>query len=517
MTAVALEATRIRVRGATILAGAVLVVATLVAWWASMPYVVGVWHDDGVYALLGRALASGQGFHYTQLPGAPAATHYPPLYPLVLAAVWRLAPSFPDNISAFLAVNALFAGLAAFGAFRFARARLAWRDEWAAVFALAATLTTPVLALAGAVLSEPLFLAALWPALAAAERAVDPDASAREAALAGAAAGALMLVRTHAAALVVALVLVLAARRRPMHAICALGAAVLLVLPWQLWTMMATPRVAAPLAGAYGSYLGWFAEGLRSGGPAFVMATARLNLTELWLLVQDRVVVADAQLPRLLGAAALLALIGAGCRTAARRAPVVLWFVVAYLAVVVIWPYAPWRFLWAVWPVVLLLAVLGGWTSWHAASRPAVRALVGAGAALVAVGMARTEAHAYATRAWSEPALQAGAQITPLVAWVGRHTRPSDIVLAEGEQVVSLFTGRRAAPTAPFSAREYIVPRTVNASTAELREMLALVPARYVLPLAPVQLQAARALEAARPGLRAIAALPRSTVFEVAR
>jgi hypothetical protein len=146
-----------------------------------------------------------------------------------------------------------------------------------------------------------------------------------------------------------------------------------------------------------------------------------------------------------------------------------------------------------------------------------MRALVAAVIALPAFGMVRTEAHAYASRAWSEPALQAGAQITPLVAWVGRNTRPSDVVLAEGEQVISLFTGRQAAPTAPFSAREYVQARTLAQSTAELRELLSVVPARFVLPLAPVQLEAARGLAASKPGLRAIVALPRSTVFEVVR
>jgi hypothetical protein len=146
-----------------------------------------------------------------------------------------------------------------------------------------------------------------------------------------------------------------------------------------------------------------------------------------------------------------------------------------------------------------------------------MRALVASAVALVAFGVGRTEARAYATRAWSAPALRAGAQITPLVVWVGRHTRPSDVVLTEGEQVISLFTGRRAAPTAPFSAREYVVPRTADESTAELREMLIVIPARYVLPLAPVQLEAARALAGARPGLRAIASLQGSVVFEVVR
>ncbi|MBC7671395.1 MAG: hypothetical protein H7247_03150, partial [Polaromonas sp.] len=47
-------------------------VAVRAAGWAASTYLVGVFHDDGVYALLARAIASGDGFHYTQLPGAPA-------------------------------------------------------------------------------------------------------------------------------------------------------------------------------------------------------------------------------------------------------------------------------------------------------------------------------------------------------------------------------------------------------------------------------------------------------------
>jgi hypothetical protein len=517
MATVALEATRIRVRPATLLPGLAVVVAGLVAWWAGMPYVVGVWHDDGVYALLGRAIASGHGFHYTQLPGAPAATHYPPLYPLLLAAVWRVAPSFPDNIAAFLALNAMLVGAAALGAYHFARARLDWRAESAALFALGSSLTSPVLALSGAVLSEPLFLAALWPVLLVSERAADRFGDRRDALVAGAAVGVLMLVRTHAVALLAAAVVMLVLRSRPMHAMYAFAAAAIVVSPWQLWTVVATPRVAAPLEGAYGSYLGWFATGLREGGVPFLVATARINLRELWLLLQDRVVPGGAAFPQVLAAALFLALVAVGAWAVARRAPVTAWFLGLYLAVVVVWPYTPWRFLWAVWPLVLLCAAAGVAHLWSVASSRGPRALVALIVALPAFGMLRTEWNAYASRAWSAPALRAGEQITPLVAWVGRNTRPSDVVLAEGEQVISLFTGRRAAPTAPFSAREYVTPRTLPSSTAELRQMLVTVPARYVLPLAPVQLEAARALSGARPGLRAVAPLPRSTVFEVVR
>ncbi len=517
MTAVALEATRIRVRPSTLLAGAVVVVATLVAWWANVPYVVGVWHDDGVYALLGRAIASGQGFHYTQFPGAPAATHYPPAYPLLLAAVWRLAPSFPDNISAFLAVNAVLVGLAALGMSRFLSRRLGWRDDAATGVALVASLTTPVLALSGAVLSESLFLAACWPALAISERAAAHGASRRDVVAAGAVIGALMLVRTHALALALALALVLTTRRRSRDALLVIVAAFVVVLPWQLWATFAGPRVPALLEGAYGSYLGWFAAGVREGGIPFLAATARLNLSELWLLAQDRVVVANAAFPRILATTILLVLVAVGAWALSRRAPVTAWFLAAYLAIVVVWPYTPWRFLWAVWPLVLLCAAAGAWWLWRESSPSRARALVALVIALPALGMLRTEWRAYETRAWAAPALQAGAQITPVVAWVGRNTAPSDMVLAEGEQVVSLFTGRRAGPTASFSAREYVVPRSPTASTAELRMMIAHASPRYVLPLAPAQLDAARALAGERPGLAPVATLPQSTVFEVVR
>jgi hypothetical protein len=514
MTAVALEATRVRVSATAMLAAAVVAVAALVAWWASVPYVVGVWHDDGVYALLGRAIASGQGFTYTQLPGAPAATHYPPLYPLLLAGIWRLAPSFPDNISAFLAANAMLVGIAALGAFHFARTRLGWRDEAAAAFALCASCVTPVLALSGAVLSEPLFLAAVWPVLHAADRAADTG-DARDELVAGASIGALMLVRTHAVALLVALAVVLLSRRRPRAALRAILAAAVVLLPWQLWTMLATPKVPGPLAGAYGSYLGWFVAGVREGGLPFVLATIRLNVMELWLLLQDRVVTGSAALARTAAAVALVGLVLAGGWALARRAVVTCWFLVFYLAIILVWPYTPWRFVWAVWPLVLLFAVAGAWRVWKAAPSPAWRLAALVAFALPAFGMARTEWTAYSTRAWSAPALRAGAQIAPLITWVGRNTKPTDVVLAEGEQVVSLFTGRRAAPTAAFTAREYVTPRSLPSATADLREMLALVPARYVLPLAPVQLEAARALAASGQGLREIAPLPAGAVFEV--
>jgi len=51
----------------------------------SAPYPVGIFHDDGVYLILAKALASGDGYRYLHLPGAPLATHYP----------WQLRTGMP--------------------------------------------------------------------------------------------------------------------------------------------------------------------------------------------------------------------------------------------------------------------------------------------------------------------------------------------------------------------------------------------------------------------------------------
>ncbi len=494
----------------------VAILAVAVAQWASAPYLVGVFHDDGIYALLARSIASGDGFHYSHLPGAPAAVHYPPLYPLLLAAAWRLAPAFPANVPVLLGLNVALVAAAAVGWYWFATSQLAWSATPAAVVALVATLATPILALAGALLSEPLFLAVLWPALLLAERAArSPDT--RPAYGAGLAIGLLMLVRTHALALLVGLVFVLAWRHRWRHAAAAMGIAVLVQLPWFLWVRTASPHVAAPLEGAYGSYGGWLLRGVQDGGFPFVADTVRTNLGEAWLLLGDRMAMGlPATLHSVAVLVALLAAVSGGV-VLRHRAPVTVVFLLAYLAVVFVWPYAPWRFLWIVWPVLVLFMCEGVRLGWHVGGR--WRPVVAFAAVLPAVAYVRTELHTYASRSWRAPARQAAAQIVPVLDWVRANTAPADVVLGEGEQVITLYTGRRAAPPVPFTAREYVVRPDDTTVQSGLREMLAAVPARYVVTLLPATLHAARTLATTRQGLREIGPVPQSNAvaFEVVR
>jgi hypothetical protein len=55
-------------------------------------------HDGGLLYGSAKSLATGQGYRILSLPEEPAQTKYPILYPLFLSSVWKLNPSFPDNL-----------------------------------------------------------------------------------------------------------------------------------------------------------------------------------------------------------------------------------------------------------------------------------------------------------------------------------------------------------------------------------------------------------------------------------
>src|SRR2546427_11597549 len=121
---------------------------------------VGVFYDDGLYAGLASALGRGLGYVPPHLPGTPAAVHYPPLYPLVLAPLFRV---FSVSTAAYLGkvLNVLLAALGTgLIAWHGARNRLVGDDlpAWLAPAVVAgAALAIPVLPPQAVLFSDPLF------------------------------------------------------------------------------------------------------------------------------------------------------------------------------------------------------------------------------------------------------------------------------------------------------------------------------------------------------------------------
>jgi hypothetical protein len=438
---------------------------------------VGVAFDDGLYVVLAKSLATGQGYRWLHVPGTPPATHFPPGYPALLALLWAIVPSFPANVLLFKIANACLLAAGAVGMAVFLRRRCAMPPLAAGAVAIAGSISIPTLALSSMVMSEPLCFALLIPTLLLAERVGDGERRVGYVVAAAVAAGALTLVRSHAIAVVAALALVLLVNRRWRHAAIAVGASVATMLPWQIWVRAHEPGVPMPIKGMYGSYTAWLARGFEADGPGLVWRTLGRTLPELGGMF------ATATAPGLPGTVALIvflifaALCIAGLVRLWRDAPVTTAFVVLYLGIVVLWPFPPARFVWAIWPLIVVLPVFGARMIW--AWRPSGRATVVlrgaalAGAAAVAIGYARYTSNGYRGRWWSSIARENAAAARGLVGWTRARTRPTDVVMTNAEPLLYLYANRSTVPAESFAVADYFTAKTRAGNQDAQRRLLA--------------------------------------------
>jgi hypothetical protein len=484
-----------------VLLGAMVLIVAVVT---VTPWPVGAFQDDAIYTLLGKALATGEGYRMINLPGAPHATHYPPGYPAFLAVLWRLVPSFPDNLVVFKFANAAWLAAAALGTMAFARQRLGWGWWVAALAGAAGTLTILVLLVTGVVLSEPMFMALLLPALLLSERAAD-DGRPGTALAAGLLVGALAMVRTIGAVAVPAALLVLLWRRRwAGAAVFAAGAAAFLV-PWQLWVSAWQHEIPPVLMGKYGAYGPWLAEGYREGGLSFARAVAVLNLQNLDGFVSYAFMPVSAVWPRGLAFLTASGLAVGGIAAIARRAPVSALFLLAYLGVIMLWPFEPNRFVLAIWPVLTLCAgsAVLRMVTWAPAALPGRLArfagLLLAGIALA--GFTVYNVRGYRHQWWASVQRDVGRRAKPIAEWVAGATAESDVLITDDDLLVYLYTGRRGMPTSTFRASERVAPLADADHVAAVREMIDRYGPRYFITTSPVGQRTAEALVESEPPL----------------
>jgi hypothetical protein len=178
------------------------------------------------------------------------------------------------------------------------------------------------------------------------------------------------------------------------------------------------------------------------------------------------------------------ALAAMGAWAMRRRMPVTLLFMAGYLAIVLVWPFNPSRFVWAIWPLLLLLVVAGA----HAAAsagqglaRPARVALL-ASFAWVTVGYGAYELRGIRGSWWSSIARANARRIAPAVQWTLANTAPSEVLAAEDEGAIYLYTGRTAVPVFSFTTAQYLRDHSAAENATEgLGPILAAYPVRTVV------------------------------------
>lgn len=438
-------------RGRTVGAGAgvAALVGGALAW---NHLLVGVFYDDGIYAGLAWALGHGAGFAYPNLPGTPAAIHFPPLYPLILAPFFRiLSVDSAGAIGRLLNILGL-AWASWLIARHAARLRLVGAGWVSEALVAAAALAIPVLSILGVLLSEPLFTLAVAGAVTLLD--APPEAwppTPRRALGIGLLTAAALLLRSVGIALLLACA-VTAWRRRASWktALLLLAPGVLAGAGWALWVVARRNGVDPALGPDYGSYTEIVQQaGFRTFLGSLTDLPRPLSVLTLnW--VPTRWVYYALGIPALVVG-------GVGLCALARRSSAG-WMLLAYLGILVFWPYPPDRFLWAVLPW-LGLAFAAGVTACWATRRRVLQVPAVILAALLAFGYARYEARGISHRWWDLTARRISENMAELLPAIDSLPATS-VVASDNEPLVWLYTRRRAVPFYLFaySGRQLLQP-----------------------------------------------------------
>ena len=409
----------------------------LVGLWAQGDALVGVFYDDGIYVVLAKALATGEGYRNIHLPGSPPGVHYPFLYPAALSLLWRLWPSFPANVALFQLLDSAALAVAAWAIALHAR-RLEWPAAVQYVALPAGFLAFPLLTVVGVRFSEPLFLALWATSLLAVDR---DDVTERHALVAGLLAGLATLTRTIGVAVIGGVVVALWVRRRRRPSITAAVAGGVVLLPWFAWLLAHPGAVDPRIASNYGTYLD------AAGQAGILGLLPGINLGVLGPL-------ARLALPAVPGAiwyplaVLLFGVLLRGAVSAWRRVPAFALSLAFYVIVVALWPYASDRFVWILAPWAALLGLGGGWLLWRRGA-PA-RWVVATLAVAVSAGYLPREAVSLGGRGFVGAAEGISAPFRLLLPSITAETPPETVVAVSDEALVYLYSGRRAVPSYLF-------------------------------------------------------------------
>ena len=409
----------------------------IVALWAQTNALVGVFYDDGIYVVLAKALAEGEGYRYIHMPGSPPAVHYPFLYPAVLSLLWRVWPAFPQNVTLFQLFDA---GALAVAAWAIAIHARRWGVPGVAQYVALPLgfIAFPLLANVGVRFSEPLFLALLASALLLVDR---KNVSLRAAVMAGVLVGLTALTRSIGIAALVGIpaALWLRGHRRP--AVVSAITAFVVLSPWIVWLLTNAGAVDSRIAANYGTYLE------AAGRPGLLTTLGGLNLGALSPLAR---LTLPAALPLVWYplAALLVAAAVSGAVTVARRVPALVATLAVYLLVVAFWPWTPDRFLWILVPWLALLATAGAVSAWRYGvwARGAVTVL----ALALLIGYGRRETMSLAGRRFARTAEGISQPFRALVPAIASELPADAVVASADEALIYLYTGRRSVPSVLF-------------------------------------------------------------------
>lgn len=429
------------------------IVAAFWGVWTWNPTPTGIWHDDGVYLLIAKSLASGDGLRYAGVAGTPLAAKFPPLYSLVLTPFWWLGEDLAAGSGWVSALNVVFLATA-ISAFMWAATRAFDLGTVSALVLVAAGWTLPSLwRLTAIPLSEPIFVLWLVLGLITSQRLFvkpTPNSGARNVLPFLATFGLAYYTRTAGIALLAAVVAGLLWRKSWRQAGRVSVGGVLVMLPWTLWSRHATETIDPSLQDLLGSYGGWLISQALAA-PDLYREKILQNAGELASAATGALVPGASGIALVLVGTLALPLAGVGAARAWRSNPTWCLLPAAYLGILLLWPYRSARLLAPILPFVITLVALGGFELLRLAPTPRRRRALAAVLGAAALWLSSSNLWTMAQGEHLRPYVIRSRTLAQAVEVVNATAGPSAIIGApELWAALHLHTGRTVLPSARF-------------------------------------------------------------------
>jgi hypothetical protein len=441
------------------------------SYWSSNKEVLGLFHDDGIYAVVAKSLHDGAGYRVISLPTEPDQTKYPFLYSYILSWLWSLDPKFPDNIGLLKAANAGFLAAVFVLSYLFYRRHVAGEEAESLLFAALVCINPAVFSFTDLTVSDILFLLLSLSALVIFDASQQCPSRPGPVALLAVIVALGCLTRSAAVPLAMAAALHFAWSKRYRDLLRYVCLVVLFITPWWLWVRTDSNQTASSLLDYYVSYssespafiIMWFDP---FGAVEIVWGNLRYIVAALDLIFQSRVI------PGLLLPVGLILALGLW-RSFNDQSVFFRSYVLLYLALVVAWPFNPVRYLIPLVPVVYFFLFRGIYAAevhlnnlMSSATRKKILChLVRLTFALVVVLHVGWISHylfnkdVATTRIWFGARLPANWQgFSETFEWIRSHTDDKAVLATVYDPMYYLYTGRRAIRPGLHKPQTYFYP-----------------------------------------------------------
>ncbi|HKY59426.1 MAG TPA: hypothetical protein VJP59_00295 [Gemmatimonadota bacterium] len=408
---------------------------------------MGLYHDDGIYVVMAKALAEGHGYRLISLPDEIPQTKYPVLFPLGLSMIWRISPPFPANVL-YLKLLPLAAAIVWLWLVNRFLAYQTGRPTLARGITLLTAASPSIVFFSTILLAETLFAAFAWGGVWMLTRCERESPTGPRLVWASLLCAAAYHTRTLGFTLIVAGIVGLAIKKRFRAAVLFGSLSGVLALPWLLWTWS---QAGVPELYAYytsSNYKDW---NVLFGFPVAQKLTI-VSWNALFLLVEPGRLIGFTSgmiWPLLVVIGMLIAI---GFLACARRGPgVVHLFAATYVGTLLLWAWPPARFLLPVYPLLLLYAAVGGLTVLDRWTRPGLRTAIVTTAIALAAFVAGWGSGTIARKAvdkgrgcLGDPCARGWQDFRQMMSWLEERTPPGATLMGTQDPMLYMYTGRKA-------------------------------------------------------------------------